>query len=193
MPECMRTSEAASFNTAAELTFQETAGSASHSGRRAVRLPPVGREKIIGPAPACKGGGDELTVCAFLCKGGEDELPAFPLESRNRVLSVTLSKQPFRRKAGTGDLFRLSCRKSCLRMPHSPDRTATTAWSIHPSRSFVSFHFSGIPTCPIRLRVLHPSSFPKESGIGRPGTAGQSTVCQSGKQGGCPAFIPPPP
>jgi hypothetical protein len=81
---------------------------------------------------------------------------------------------PFRWKAGTGDLFRLACRKSCLRMPHSPDRTATTNKLVHPNRSVVSVHFDGIPPCPIRLRVPHPSSFPKESGIGRPGTAGLS-------------------
>jgi hypothetical protein len=97
------------------------------------------------------------------------------------------------RKAGTGDLFRLSRRKSCLRMPHSPDRTATTASLVHPNRSVVSVHFGGSPPCPIRLRVPHPSSFPRESGIGRPGTAGNFPVYQSGKQGGCPAFTPPHP
>jgi hypothetical protein len=66
--------------------------------------------------------------------------------------------------------------KACLRMPHSPDRTVTTAWLVPPNRSVVSIHFSRLPPCPIRLRVPHPSSFPKESGMGRPGTAGQKSA-----------------
>jgi hypothetical protein len=142
-----------------------------HHGRMCGLLSaPVGRETIGSSAPAHQGEGEKLL--------------ALPQPPRRY--------QPSRRKAGTGDLFRLSCRKSCLRMPHSPDRTATTTKLVYPNQSVVPVHFSGIPPCPIRLRVPHPSSFPKESGIGRPGTAGQSTVCQSGKRGVVPLLPPHP-
>jgi hypothetical protein len=123
-------------------------------------LPPVGKEKNCDPEPSPTGGEGKKLI----------DLP-----------QPARGYQPFRRKAGTGDLFRLSRRKSCLRMPHSPDRTATTAGLVHPNRSVVPVHFDGLPSCPIRLRVPHPSSFPRESGIGRPGTAGDSAFCQSGK------------
>jgi hypothetical protein len=176
--------------------------------------PPGGREKNdkLGPA---RRGWEKLLALAILCYRREDEMPgsvapgrravhphcrikvqADTMNSMDRHQGTHLPGRATRRKAGTGDLFRLSCRKSCLRMPHSPDRTATTAGLIDPNQSVVLVHFEGIPPCPIRLRVPHPSSFPRESGVGRPGTAGcSSAVPNQGSQrnSGLYRFYSPPP
>jgi hypothetical protein len=107
--------------------------------------PPVGREKNSSPGQAHQMGGDAFPKGRLAGKPERGTFPAFP--------------------AG----------KACLRMLHSPDRTATTSGLVPSNQSVVSVHFDGIPPCPIRLRVPHPSSFPRESGIGRPVTAGRKS------------------